>query len=200
MLNKILLVLVIVFLVVGQAFSADIYNRGTVRDLRSTTISSYANLCGYYEHGDQVSYVYKTTWVDSSNARHSKAFYIGDINAADGYVQAVMSAASDCNVIYHFSYDNRNTWTAVTPADFDALSNTAVGDTIGMEAGTNDLVGFHTGVWLIIEAVAGSTALNDAEVFTWTATFTRDGTFGEGADVPRIVGSARIANTSNTNP
>ena len=110
MFKKVLLTLVIVLLGVGQAFTADIYNVGTVRDLRSTTISSYDNLCGYYEHGDQVTYVYKTTWIDSSNARHSKPFYVGDLNAADAYCRAIMSAASDCNVN---GYGRGMTWHGV---------------------------------------------------------------------------------------
>ena len=177
-------------------FSGDIYNQGTIIDLNQNDIADYDNVSGYMDQGDYVTYVFKTTWIDSSNARHSKPFYIGEVNAVDAYCRAIMSAASDCNVIYHFSYDNRNTWTAVTPATFDALSNSAVGDTIGIEAGTNDLVGFHTGIWLVVEAVAGSTALNDGEVFTWVATFTKDGTFVNGA-VRRV---AQVANGSNTNP
>jgi hypothetical protein len=198
--KKILLTLVVVALVfVGQAFSADIFNQGTTRDLRSTTLSSYDNVCGYYEHGDQVTYVFKTTWVDSSNARHSKPFYIGDLNYNDAYVRAIMSAASDCNTIYHFSYDNRNTWVTETPASLDALSSTAAGDTLGVTTGgANDVTGFHSGVWMVIEAKAGSTALNDDEVYTWVGSFQRD--YNSDPNLPRMVGAARIANSSNTNP
>ena len=177
-------------------YSADLFNQGTIVNLATESdgdLSTYSNVSGYYETETSVTYLFKATWVDSSDHYHSKPFFIGDCNNADAYVRAIVSAASDVNPIYHFSYDNRNTWTVVTPATLDALSSTAVGDTLGMEAGTNDLTGFHTGVWMVVELADGSTALNDGEVCTWVATFTKD-----------IAGSAlplnAVAMRSNTNP
>ena len=198
--NKFLFILMAVMLSFGlYAANTDNYNRGTVVDLnRVNTLSAYANAVGYYEKGDQVQYTVKFTVTDdSSDQQHSKPFFIGDCNAVDGYVSGITSAASNINVYYHFSYDNCNTWTTVTPANFDALSSTAVVDTVGVEAGTNDLTGFHTGTWLVVEVEGGGTEANEDETVIFNFSFTKDGTYLTG---DAFVPVQRVRNTSNTNP
>lgn len=181
------------------AANTDNYNRGTIVDLsRVSTLSSYANAVGFYVKADQVQYTVKFTVTDdSSDQQHSKPFFIGDCNAVDGYVSGVTSAASDINVFYHFSYDNCNTWTTVTPTNFDALSSSAVVDTVGVEAGVNDITGFHTGTWMVVEVEGGSTAAEEDETVILNFSFTKDGTYLTGdAYIP----VQRVRNTSNTNP
>ena len=196
--NVFLLGLILAFVAIpAMAANTDVYNVGTVINLKSDKLSSYANACAYLDEGDYVVYVFKSTIVsDSSNQRHSKPFYIGKCNSVDAYARGITSAASNINVIYHFSYDNRNTWTIVTPATFDALSSTAVGDTIGYEDGAQEAAGFHTGIWLVVEFDGGGTEVNIGEAVTWTGVFQKDGTYVQGAweEV------AQIVNSSNTNP
>jgi len=195
--NKILIFVLMLLVFAIPAFAnVDVYNVGTVIDLKRQTLSSYANACAVYETADQVTYVFKATWVDSSDQLHSKPFYIGDLNANDAYVTVITNAASDVNPIYHFSYDNCNTWVTTTPAGLDATSNTAKLDTIGIEVGVDDAK-FHVGVWLVIEFADGSTALNDAEYCTMVISFKKDGTYMTGAVQPTI---QRVRNTSVTNP
>ncbi len=195
-------VVILMVLLVSTLFAAntDNYNRGTVVDLRSVaTLSSYANAVAYYETADQVQITVKFTITnDSSDQQHSKPFYIGDCNAVDGYVSGITSAASDVNVIYHFSYDNCNTWTTVTPATFDALSNSAVVDTVGIQATVNSITGFHTGTWMVVEIEGGSTAAEEGETVKLGFSFTKDGTYEAGSKP--YIGRARVRNTSNTNP
>jgi len=199
--NKLLFVLMAVVILSYNPYAAntDNYNRGTIVDLsRVSTLSAYANAVGYYEKADQVQYTVKFTVTDdSSDQQHSKPFFIGDCNAVDGYVTAIVSAASNANIIYHFSYDNCNTWTIVTPATLDALSSTAVVDTVGIEATVNDLTGFHTGTWMVVEVEGGGTTFNEDETVILNFSFTKDGTYKTG---DAIIPVQRVRNTSNTNP
>lgn len=195
--KKLISLIVVLFVLSVSAFAgSDNFNVGTIIDLRRSLLSSYSNACAYYETADQVTYVFKATWVDSSDHLHSKPFYIGDCNAVDGYTLTVTSAASDVNPVFHFSYDDCNTWVTTTPATLDAVSNTAVGDTIGIEAGTNDAK-FHSANWLVIEYQDGSTALNDGEYCTMVLTFQKDGTYVPGYPAPSV---QRIRTRSVTNP
>jgi len=191
----------LLFSVYGYGADAELYNQGEIINLNVRPVSeiaNYANVTAFYETASQVTYYFKATFVDSSDQYHSKPMFIADCNDVDGYCRGIVSAASDCNIIYHFSYDDRNTWTTVTPATFDALSNTAVGDTIGINAAANDVAGFHNGMWLVVEFDAGSTALNDDEVVTWVCTLKKDGNYiNSSGDYKSI---ARVANKSNTNP
>jgi len=193
--------LILMMLLSVFAFSAntDNYNRGAIVDLsRVSTLSAYDNANGYYLKGDQVQYTFKATCTDdSSDQQHSKPFFIGDCNAVDGYVSGVTSAAANVNVFYHFSYDNCNTWTTVTPANLDALSSSAVVDTVGVEAGANDITGFHTGTWMVVEIEGGGTTWNEDETVILNFSFTKDGTYTTGS---AITPTQRIRNTSNTNP
>lgn len=176
----------------------DRFNQGKTVNLKQSpgAIADNDNVCGYYETATTVTYVFKATWIDSSDHLHSKPFFIADMNAVDGYCRAITNAASDVNPVYHFSYDNKNTWTTTTPHTLDALSSTAVGDTIGIELAVNDITGFHTGVWMVVEFQDGSTALNDDEYCIWTAVFTKDGTYLQGS----IELIAEFATGSYTNP
>lgn len=184
------------------AANTDVYNVGTKINLNTepqTTLTNAANACASYETATSITYIFKSTvTTDSSNQRHSLPFFIADCNDVDAYCRAIVSAASDVNVYYHFSYDDRKTWYQVTPATLDATSNTAKGDTLGIEAGVNDAAGLHTGLWLIVEIDGGGTTCNLGEVVTWTAEFTKDAYFTNqaGAWTPL----AKIANSSNTNP
>ena len=200
--RKILFILMVIMLSSSIVFAAntDNYNRGDIVDLsRVKTLSAYAFACGYYEKGDQVQYTFKATCSDdSSDQQHSKPFFVGDLNAVDGYVSGITSAAANVNVFYHFSYDNCNTWTMVTPHNFDALSNSAVVDTVGIEATVNDITGFHTATWMVIEIEGGGTTWNEDETVILNFTFTKDGTYPTGR--PVYNGDERIRNKSNTNP
>ncbi len=194
---KLFLFILIALVLVIPASAADVFNVGTIIDMQSKDIGNYANACGFLEDDGGVTYTFKNTLAsDSTDTRHSRPFFIGGLNGVDAYCIGITSAASDINIIYHFSYDNRRTWTIVTPATFDALSSTAVGDTIGMEAGVDDAAGFHSGIWLVVEMASGSNATNLGEVITWTARFTRKGTYVQG----KYTTQAGVANGSYTNP
>jgi len=191
-------VLLIVMFALPTWANTDLYNQGTIINLRETeTLTAHGIATAYYETSEQVEIVFKVTWADSSDQYHSRPFYIGDVNVSDAYCRAIVSAASDVNIFYHFSYDNCNTWVTITPANFDTLSNTSVADTIGIEVGVNDQIGFHSSVWMIVEFADGGTALNDDEVCTWKATFSKDGVSMAGYSEPYV---QRVKRTSNTNP
>ena len=190
--------MLIIIFSVGLLYGGDLFNQGTRIDLTTKALSGYDNASAYYETASTVTYIFKATWADSSDHYHSKPFFIGDCNDADAYVSAIVSAASDVNPIYHFSYDNCNTWVAITPADLDALSSTAVVDTMGHEAGVNEISGFHRGMWLVVELADGSTALEDDEICIWTASFKKDAdNLLPNGDYKRI---AFIRMVSETNP
>lgn len=177
----------------------DVFNRGQVVDLTTDNadIDDYDNCVAYYETATTLTYIFKATWVDSSNHLHSKPFFIGGCNDNDAYVRAVVNAASDVNVVYHYSYDNRQTWVSETPADLDATSNTAKGDTIGIVDLVDSPETFHSGVWMIVEFQDGSTNLNDDEYCTWVASFRKD---VSPLDPHRWLRIAQVANGSYTNP
>jgi hypothetical protein len=194
--KKFIFSLILVALIVTLSFAnVDRYNQGTVIDLRAKNVSDYDNCIGIFETEDQVVIVIKVTWADSSDQLHSKPIYIGDCNYADGYTNTITSAASDVNPIYHFSYDNKSTWAITTPATLDAVSSTAVGDTIGIEAGVNDGK-YHTSNWLVVEFADGSTALNDDEYIIMVIALTKDQVYWGKILSPY----ARVATKSNTNP
>lgn len=181
------------------ASGADIFNRGTIIDFAASgaDIDDYDNVMGYYETATTITYIYKATWIDSSNHLHSKPFLIAGCNDNDAYLRAIVSAASDVNPIFHYSYDNRNTWVTETPADLDALSSTAVGDTLGMVDLADTPATFHSGVWMVIELTDGSTALNDDEYCTVVISLRKDVNPQNEASWPR---QARVATGSYTNP
>ena len=158
------------------AASTDVRYASTKVDmfLFPSKVAALDNATGYHETATTITYLFKATWADSTDQYHSRAMLIADCNDVDAYTTAIVSAASDVNIVYHFSYDNRNTWTSTTPAGYDALSNTAVTDTIGIEEAIDDADGFHMGIWLVVEMADGSTALNDDEVCTWIGTFQKD--------------------------
>jgi len=197
-----ILFITILLVISAPAANTDVYNVGTVYDLNNTAIPSTGDACMYYIKGNQVFYTFRIMQMtdNGSDQIHSKPFYIGDCNASDGFVRGITSAGADVDVIYHFSYDNCNTWKATTAANLNALSNTAVGDTIGIEAGVNDATGFHAGTWMVIEIDedGGGASYDSSETATITINLTLDGTLDPDKDV--YLGRERIRNSSNTNP
>jgi len=187
------------FLFVLPAYGDDLFNVGTVIDFSTNDedIDDYDNVMGYYETATTITYIYKATWVDSSDHLHSKPFLIAGCNDNDAYLRAIVSAASDVNPIFHYSYDNRNTWVSETPADLDALSSTAVGDTLGCVETADTPATFHSGIWMVIELSDGSTALEDDEYCTVVISLRKDVPPENEASWPR---QARVARGSNTNP
>jgi hypothetical protein len=189
MLKKLFFALVIsVLVLVGQAFSADHYNAGTI------TI---------YESHTSITYVWKMTVPDggdSTGSWHSRPMYIADCNDVDGYVYAIgtgTAGTEDANVIYHFSYDNRTTWYgAVTPADLDAVGATAKYDTIGVNSGVNTHE-FHNGRWLVVE-YDGQTSNESNRLFTFVMTLTKDLTVSDNAG--GYVELGKYATKNETNP
>ena len=201
---KIILSLILLALFAIPTFAADtdVYNVGTVYDLNNTAIPSTGDACMYYIKGNQVFYTFHVMQMtdNGSDQIHSKPFFIGDCNKADGYMRGITSAGADVDVIYHFSFDNCNTWVEITPATLNALSNTAVGDTLGIQAAVDQLAGFHMATWMVVEIEEdGSGATYDSsETVTLTFNFTLDGTVDPSDDV--YLGRSRIKNKSNTNP
>jgi len=197
-----ILVAILLIAVSAPAADSDVYNVGTVYDLNNTAIPSTGDACMYYVKGNQVFYTFRVMQMtdNGSDQIHSKPFFIGDCNKADGFVRGITSAAADVDVIYHFSFDNCNTWVAITPANFDALSSTAVGDTLGIQAGVDQKAGFHQATWMVVEIEedGGGATYDSSETATLTFNFTLDGTLDPDDDV--YIGRSRIRNTSNTNP
>ena len=151
---------------VTMTFASDLFNVGTIYKYVEN-VPATGNVNVLYEDYSHVIYQWRFTFVDSSDAYHSKPLYVGNCNLTDGYVNAVQSAAGDANIIYHYSADNRTVWLTTTPNDLDALSNTAVQDTIGIEEAVNDIK-FHFSRWLVVEAVGGGTTNADDNILTIT--------------------------------
>ena len=197
------LFIIILFVISAPAADTNVYNVGAVYNLSYTALpTTTGDVCAYYVKGNQVWYTFRTYQMtdNGSDQIHSKPFYIGDCNIGDGYVRGITSAAADVDVIYHFSYDNCNTWVTITPGDLNALSSTAVGDTLGIQDAVNDAVGFHAGTWMVVEIEEdGSGATYDSsEYVVMTFNFTLDGILDPSVDM--IMGRERIRNSSNTNP
>ena len=193
MMKKIFLFILLLSL---PLLAQDVYNVGTVYNGNSTAVPSSGNIVAYWEDFTTVVYKFRFTYTSDTDNYHSKPLYIGDCNAVDGYVYGKADAAGNTDAFFHFSADDRNTWETTTPADLNALSNTAVVDTIGIEAGTND-ISFHAARWLVIEA--DGQASNDGDVLTIIVKLTKDKSnpaTASGSFVP----VARVAVKSNTNP
>ncbi len=193
---------IILFVISVSAQNTDVYNVGRVIDLNYTALSVADDVCAYYVKGNQVFYTFKTTQGtdNGSDQVHSKPFYIGDCNKADGFARVTTSGTDDVDVIYHFSWDNRNTWQTITPATLNNIGSTAKGDTLGIQAGVDQKAGFHGATWMIIEIEedgSGAT-FDDGDIAIATFSFTLDGTVKEGKDL--FLGRPRVAKTSNTNP
>jgi opacity protein-like surface antigen len=187
--KKLFLALIVVALaLLGTVQAADHYNAGTIVIYESHT-----------------SIVYKWTMTvpaggDSTGSWHSRPMFIADGNAVDGYVMAVgtgTAGTEDANILYHFGYDNRTTWySAVTPADLDAVGATALHDTIGINSGTNTHE-FHNGRWLVVE-YDGQTGNESNRLFTFVMHLTKDATVTDNAG--GYVKLGRYATKSETNP
>lgn len=153
------------------------------------------------ESFSQVVVTYTFTFVDSSDKYHSVPIFIGDCNDVNAYVSAIQSASGDANVIYHFSsVDDVNEetaiWHSTTPAGLDAFSSTAVFDTLGHEAGSDDIK-FHSARWLIVEILGGGTGNADDNVVTFIVSLTKDKYFIENGQPVRV---SRAATHAYTNP
>lgn len=187
--NKLFALMAALLFMVAVSFAAntDRYYQGTVTPVD----------IGYTQVGYQWSV---TIGADSSDQLHSDAMFIGDCNSADGMVVAIVSAVSDVNVFYHYSIDGVTWFTTVTVSGLDATSSTAKQDTIGYQAGANDIA-FSAANWLIVEIDGGSTACNSAEVVTITFAFTKDLSYAKPNGERIVVQSVKTAKPSAwTNP
>lgn len=167
------------------AFGADVFNQSV------TITETYASV--------QVEFQF--TWVDSSNAYHTQPIFIADCNDQDAFVAVKSDSAGDANVIYHYTMaddirDDTAIWFTTTAADLDSISNSVVLDTIGIEAGSNDIY-FHSARWLVVEVVGGGTTNKDNGVFNYWLQMTKDENWNYNAQ-PVTVG--RVAPYSYTAP
>jgi len=94
--------------------------------------------------------------IDSAGSQHTDPIFIGNVNDADAHFKVITNAASDINVILHFSND-LDTWKATAAATIDAISNTAEYDTLGGRV----LVDFHRYSWMVIESDGQAAATSD---------------------------------------
>lgn len=197
----ILTFIVIVFcslIAVQTAQAGDIFNNGTVYITNPEALPSSGDVIGVFEDVNTLVYVWRFTYVDSSDNYHSKPLYIGDCNVEDAYISCVGSTAGDVNPIAHYSSDNRTNWTAVTLADLDATAGTAKGDTLGTNDQVNEVASYHVARWLVLEAASGSSANDDGNVFTTIIKFRKtDPKVMANGDYIRM---GRVATRSNTNP
>lgn len=180
------LVILLIGLMAVQSFGAtDLFNNDvTIDETFSTVVVKYT-----------------FTFADSSDKYHSKPFFIADCNDADGYIWAVQSAVGDANVVFHFSpTDNianeTGIWSTSTPADLDALSNTAKFDTIGVEQNA-DIIQYHNARWMVVEVLGGSATNADGNVVTIYMMFTKDHYFINNGQPVSVSGKATH---SYTNP
>ena len=152
--------LLIILFLVASVFAAntDRFYQGTVTIEESFTSVTY-------------KWVY-TVPAEATDQMHSPAIFIGDMNDADGMVTTLVDAASDINIVYYFG-TGPSWYTAVTPADLDAISNSTVTDTIGIEVGTTSYA-FDMGTWLIIQADGGSAACTAGETVIIVITLRKD--------------------------
>lgn len=150
--------LIILLLAVSVFANVDRFYQGTVTVEETFTSVTY-----------KWTYVVPTLYTDQM---HSPAMFIGDMNDADGMVTTLVDAASDINIVYYFG-TGPSWYTAVTPADLDAISNSTVTDTIGIEVGTTSYA-FDMGTWLIIQADGGSAACTAGETVIIVITLRKD--------------------------
>lgn len=172
------------FLIVVLAafmYSADVYNRD---DGYLNIVENFSSVVVQYD---------VTLGSDSTGSQHSRPIYIADMNDNDAYVAAVTNAASDVNIIVHYSY-NLRTWTSVTKNNLDAVSTTTLFDTLG-DGATNDFQ-FHRANWLVIEA-DGQAGANQTDIIYITAVFKKDVAGYTSSGVPiKVVRKG----TATTNP
>jgi hypothetical protein len=138
-------------------------------------------------------YFYPSMAADSVGSFHSKPMFIGDLNDADAYVTALVNAASDMNIIFHYSND-RTTWLGTTATGLDLCTNAVRYDTLGI----GDQAGFHKWQWLVIE-VDGQAGCNTTDLIKLGIQFRKDGTYVDqfGKFIP---GLWFFASSSITNP
>ena len=192
------------FSFVNQAISAvDVFTKPRAYlnavDGEFPLAAGLANGVAVYETATTVTYVWRTTFIDSSNNRHSPAFFIGGVNIVDGYIRCVSSAVGDVNVLLHYSADDAATWGAITTkATLDAVSATALFDTVGIEAGADEIE-FHSSRWMVVELASGSSTNQDGNVYTTTLKFLKPA--GTGVNENGIVNvMGRVKNTFRANP
>ncbi len=150
--KRLIFFLVLIFAVSLFAANTDRYYQGAVVKTESAT---------------EVIYTWTVTiGADSSDQLHSPPLKIADCNNA-GTIRAVVNAASDVNVFYHYGsgYD----WYAVvTATNLDATSTTAKYDPL------TTALAFRCANYLVIETDSGSNATATGEIITITAVFDKD--------------------------
>ena len=196
--KKILLILVTLLVLVSMVGAGDVFNAATKFYAYPNNIPATGNIVAYWEDYSHITYMWRFTWVDSSNNPHSPPLYIGNCNVSDGYINAIQSATGDANIIHHFSADNRTTWLITTAHNMDAVSNTAKQDTIGIESAADD-IGFHAARWYVIEAASGSSTNQDGNIITVVVKF-KKATPTSVNSSGEYVKMARVARQSKTNP
>lgn len=198
--KRFLLTMFLVMVVCSLSFAgADLFNLGTVYRGNSTDVPSTGNVVAYWEDYSHVTYLFRYTWVDSSDNLHSKPLYIGNCNVSDGTISAIQSTTGDANIILHYSGDNRNTWQAITPLDLDQVSGTVKNDTLGYNEKSDDLA-FHNARWLVIEAASGTNANQDGNILTVIVKLKKETPTALVPSTGDYVRLGRITSRSTTNP
>ena len=196
--KKLLFSFVLLFMLIGFVSPADVYNTGKIYPYPNN-IPATGNVVAYWEDYSHITYMWRFTWIDSSNNAHSKPLYIGNCNVSDGTMTAVQSITGDADLFFHYAGDNRNSWeVGTTDNDIQTVSNSVKADTVGI-AETIDQILFHTARWVVIEAASGSSSNQDGAIITVILKFKKE--------TPTAVNSsgayvrmARVANKSKTNP
>ena len=172
--KKLIFVFILAFAVGLFAADTDRYYQGTVTKTETATTVEYKWVV--------------TIGADSSDQLHSPPLRIVDSNNA-GFIRAVVSAASDVNVYYHYGYGNN--WIAtVTATNLDATSSTAKYDPL------TTAYSFRCAEWVVLEIDGGGITCNAGEVVTIIATYVKDELFLQNGQ-PDNVGMVKNSNDSD---
>jgi len=168
------------------------------RDGEVPLASAQGNAIASYEDATGVTYVWRYTFIDSSNDVFSPAMKIAGLNSTDGYVAVVSSATGDVNPLFHYSPDDRTVWyTTVTPVDLDATSSTTKYDTLGHNENTDDLA-FHNARWLVVELHYGGATNAPGNIYTVTVRVNKSvGDAFNANGTPRVYGAIALSNRVN---
>lgn len=137
---------------------------------------------------------YPSAVTDSAGSWHTKPLYIGNMNDNSAYVYTITNAASDYNIIFHYSND-KNKWVSITATGLDLVTNTGRYDTLGV----GDQTQFKRFQYLIIE-LDGQTAANPADVCYLYINFQKDALFVDSGGQFIKSQVFWFDNTSTTNP
>lgn len=159
-----LIIIVLLLSMVYSVIAADVHNRPPTYTTEGSRPST-GDAVLYLEDELHIVYIWRFTYIDSTDAVHSPPLFMGGANIQNGRITAKQSATGDANIIMHYAADDRNTWEIITPASLDATSSTLKSDTLGHNAGSDDLI-FHAARWMIVESVGGSSTNQDGNIMT----------------------------------